>query len=56
MMPIFIWLGNPFCCPCIPLRILVVFPGGLVAMVMTFAPIMAVATQRLVKVAPAGIS
>ncbi|XP_066925382.1 uncharacterized protein [Clytia hemisphaerica] len=52
MMPLYVWLGNPFCFPCIPLRILVVFPGGLIAMVMTFGPIMGVTKNRLLQFAP----
>ena len=56
MMPLYVWLGNPFCFPCIPLRILVVFPGGLIAMVMTFGPIMGVTKNRLLQFAPPGMS
>jgi len=52
MMPLFLWIGNPFCFPCIPLRLLVVFPGGLIALVMTFAPVMGVAKNRLLLVVP----
>lgn len=53
MMPLFLWIGNPFCFPCIPLRLLVVFPGGLMALVMTFGPCMGVAKNRLLQFAPA---
>ena len=54
MMPLYVWLGNPFCFPCIPLRILVVFPGGLITMVMTFGPVMGVTKNRLLQFAPPG--
>ena len=54
-MPLYLWIGNPFCFPCIPLRLLVVFPGGLIAMVMTFGPIMGVTKNRLLQFAPPGI-
>ncbi|XP_012562633.1 uncharacterized protein LOC100214234 [Hydra vulgaris] len=52
MMPLFLWIGNPFCFPCIPLRLLVVFPGGLIALVMVFGPAMGVARSRLLQFAP----
>lgn len=55
MMPLFLWIGNPFCFPCIPLRLLIVFPGGIIAMVMTFGPVMGVAEKRLLQFAPAVI-
>ena len=55
MMPLFLWIGNPFCFPCIPLRLLVVLPGGLIALVMTFAPAMGVAKNRLLTLAPPGL-
>lgn len=53
-MPLYLWIGNPFCFPCIPLRLLVVFPGGLIAMVMTFGPVMGVTKNRLLRFAPEG--
>lgn len=52
MMPLFLWVGNPFCFPCVPLRMLIVLPGGLVVMVMTFAPPMGVAKHGLLTFAP----
>jgi len=52
MMPLYLWIGNPFCFPCIPLRLLIVFPGGIIAMVMTFGPVMGVAENRLLQFAP----
>ncbi|XP_066925362.1 uncharacterized protein [Clytia hemisphaerica] len=52
MMPLFLWIGNPFCFPCIPLRLLIVMPGGLVVMVMTFTPPMGVAKNGLLTFAP----
>ena len=55
MMPLFLWVGNPFCgCPCIPLRLLIVMPGGLVVMVMTFTAPMGVAKNGLLSFAPSG--
>lgn len=54
MMPLFMWVGNPFCFPCVPLRLLIVFPGGLVAMVMIFTPPMGVAKMSLLTFAPPG--
>ena len=54
MMPLFLWIGNPFCFPCIPLRLFIVFPGGLIAVVMTFGPVMGVAENRLLQFAPEG--
>ena len=56
MMPLFLWVGNPFCFPCVPLRMLIVFPGGLVAMVMIFTPAMAVAKHGLLTHAPPGLT
>ena len=54
MMPLLIWIGNPFCFPCVPLRLLIVFPGGLVSMVMIFTPPMGVAKMSLLTHAPQG--
>ena len=51
-MPLFLWIGNPFCFPCIPVRLIVVLPGGLIALVMTFGPIMGLAKNRLLQFAP----
>ena len=52
MMPLYLWVGNPFCFPCIPLRVVAFLPAGLIAMVMTFAPIMGFAKNRLLPFAP----
>ena len=51
-MPLYLWVGNPFCFPCIPLRVVAFLPAGLIAMVMTFAPIMGFAKNRLLPFAP----
>ena len=52
MAPLFVWLGNPCCFPCIPLRILVVLPAGVISAVMTFSPAMGLANYRLVQYSP----
>ena len=52
MMPIYLWIGNPFCFPCVPLRLLVVFPGGLIALVMTLGPVFGIAQRVLIPFAP----
>eukprot|EP00794_Sanderia_malayensis_P016832 gene16832-18530_t len=48
MLPLYLWIGNPFCFPCVPLRLLVVLPGGLIALVMTLGPIFGIAKKRLI--------
>merc|ERR1719494_476939 len=47
-----VWIGNPFCWPCIPLRLFITLPGGLVFLVMTMAPIMGLAQNTVLKYAP----
>ena len=51
-MPLFLWIGNPFCFPCVPLRLVIVFPGGLIALVMTLGPVFGIAEKRLIPFAP----
>jgi len=52
ILPLYAWIGNPFCWACYPLRICVVLPAGLLYCVLTLAPAMGVAINRLFVVAP----
>lgn len=52
MMPLYLWIGNPFCFPCIPLRLVIVLPAGLIALVMTLGPVFGIAERRLIPFAP----
>ena len=52
MMPLYLWIGNPFCFPCIPLRLVIVLPAGLIALVMTLGPVFGIAQRRLIPHAP----
>ena len=46
------WVGNPFCWSCYPLRFLIAGPAALIFMVMVLAPSMGVVNFRLIKAAP----
>lgn len=52
ILPLYAWIGNPFCWACYPLRICVVLPAGFLYCVLTLAPAMGVAINRLFDVAP----
>ena len=52
ILPLYAWIGNPFCWACYPLRVCVVLPAGFLYCVLTLAPAMGVAINRLFNVAP----
>lgn len=52
ILPLYAWIGNPFCWACYPLRVCVVLPAGFLYCVLTLAPAMGVAINRLFSVAP----
>jgi len=52
ILPLYAWIGNPFCWACYPLRVCVVLPAGFLYCVLTLAPAMGVAINRLFIVAP----
>lgn len=52
ILPLYSWIGNPFCWACYPLRVCVVLPAGFLYCVLALSPAMGVAINRLFKVAP----
>lgn len=52
ILPLYAWIGNPFCWACYPLRVCVVLPAGFLYCVLTLTPAMGVAINRLFNVAP----
>ncbi|EDO39491.1 predicted protein [Nematostella vectensis] len=52
ILPLYAWIGNPFCWACYPLRICVVLPAGFLYCVLVLAPSMGVALNRLFLVEP----
>lgn len=56
VLPLYFWIGNPFCWSCYPLRILITAPAGLLFMVMVLTPCMGIAKYRVMVEAPELVS
>ncbi|KAL9979713.1 hypothetical protein ACROYT_G017415 [Oculina patagonica] len=52
ILPLYFWIGNPFCWSCYPLRFLIAMPAGLGFMVMVLAPCMGIAKLRVMVEVP----
>ena len=52
ILPLYFWIGNPFCWSCYPLRFLIAAPAGLGFMVMVLAPCMGIAKLRVMVEVP----
>jgi len=53
ILPLYFWIGNPFCWSCYPLRLLIAAPAGLLFMVMVLTPSMGIAKYRVMTKVPA---
>lgn len=52
VLPLYFWIGNPFCWSCYPLRFLIAAPAGLGFMVMVLTPSMGIAKYRVMTKVP----
>lgn len=52
ILPLYFWIGNPFCWSCYPLRFLIAAPAGLGFMVMVLTPCMGIAKLRVMVEVP----
>ncbi|KAK3701854.1 hypothetical protein QZH41_019583, partial [Actinostola sp. cb2023] len=52
LLPLYYWVGNPFCWSCYFLRFGIALPLGMIYMLLTFTPCMGVAALRLIPAVP----
>ncbi|XP_068724355.1 uncharacterized protein [Montipora capricornis] len=52
ILPLYFWIGNPFCWSCYPLRLFITLPAGLGFLVLVLTPCMGIAKYRVMVEAP----